>query len=379
MIACPLAAALLLALSAPADAAVPLAKAGDHTISFEGMVQADANWYDSDRADLGDDRLGRIRRTELILKGAGGGPLDWVIGWDAKAEKFLDVNVRGRWETGSYRHSVQVGQFKQPTSLEELSSTRNNDFISKAAVTNTFVVARRVGVGYTVRRDQWSLSASGFGDELTSGQAEGAGWAARATWAPLDADGRTLHLGLNHSRHDVADDTLRLRSRPQADLTDVRLVDTGRLPGTTDLRGTGLEAMWLDGPLKLQAEYVQARGQRRNAADMDSHGAYASAVYNLGGHAWKYDNGVPAMAKADDVAGGIWQLAARYEQLDLDDGAVRGGRMQALTLGVNWYVTPYAKLALNWVNIDSERFNSAAGTALADDPSITELRAQFHW
>lgn len=379
VIACPLAIALLPVLAAPADAAVPLAKAGDHTISFEGMLQGDANWYDSDRTDLGDDRLGRIRRAELIIKGSGGGPLDWVVGWDAKAEKFLDVNLRGRWDSGEYKHSLQAGQFKQPTSLEELSSTRSNDFISKAAVTNTFVVARRVGLGYSVRRGPVSMAASVFGDELTSGQAEGAGWAARATWAPIHADGRTLHLGLNHSRHDVADDTLRLRARPQADLADIRLVDTGRLPGTTALAGTGLEAMWIDGPLKLQGEYVQARGQRHGHADMDSHGGYASAVFNLGGHAWTYDNGVPAMAKADEVAGGIWQLGARIDQLDLDDGAVRGGRMQTLTLGVNWYVTAYAKLALNWVKVDSERFNPAAGAVLADDPTITELRAQIHW
>ena len=379
VIACPLAAALLLALSAPATAAVTVAKAGDHTISFEGLLQGDANWYDSDRSDLGDDRVGRIRRAELIVKGAGGGPLDWVVGWDAKAEKFLDVNLRGRWDSGDYKHSLQAGQFKQPNSLEELSSTRNNDFISKAGVTNTFVVGRRLGVGYSVRRGPVSLTASVFGDELTSGQAEGAGWAARGTWAPIHADGRTLHLGVNHARHDVAAQTLRLRARPQADLTDARLVDTGRLPATHQLGITGLEAMWIDGPLKLQGEYVRAHGQRHGLSDIRGNGSYASVMYTLGGHAWKYDNGVPSMPKADEVAGGIWQLGARIDQLDLDDGAVRGGAMQTLTLGVNWYVTPYAKLALNWVKVDSERYNAAAGAVLADDPTITELRAQFHW
>ena len=44
---------------------------------------------------------------------------------------------------------MQVGQFKQPNSLEELSSTKNNDFISKAMVTNTFGVARRLGGAYS--------------------------------------------------------------------------------------------------------------------------------------------------------------------------------------------------------------------------------------
>src|SRR3546814_8615559 len=51
-------------------------------------------------------------------------------------------------------HFIQAGQFKQPNSLEELSSTKNNDFISKAMVTNTFAVARRLGVG------------AGYGDKI---------------------------------------------------------------------------------------------------------------------------------------------------------------------------------------------------------------------
>ena len=40
---------------------------------------------------------------------------------------------------------VQVGQYKQPKRLEELCWTKNNDFIAKASITNTFGVARRLG------------------------------------------------------------------------------------------------------------------------------------------------------------------------------------------------------------------------------------------
>jgi phosphate-selective porin OprO/OprP len=55
-----------------------------------------------------------------------------VVGYDAKADKFLDTNVKYKL-LGNANHFLQLGQFKQPNSLEELSSTKNNDFISKAA------------------------------------------------------------------------------------------------------------------------------------------------------------------------------------------------------------------------------------------------------
>ena len=68
--------------------------------------------------------------------------MEWVVGYDAKADKFLDTNVKYKL-LGNANHFLQLGQFKQPNSPEELSSTKNNDFISKAAVTNTYAIARR--------------------------------------------------------------------------------------------------------------------------------------------------------------------------------------------------------------------------------------------
>ena len=147
--------ASLLAVPA-AQAAVKIGSVGQTDLSLEGLLQADGNWYSSDQRDLGDDRL-RMRRAELVLKGDGPGPLDWTLGWDAKAEKFLDTNVRARWQSGDLKHSLRVGQFKQPNSLEELSSTGSNDFIAKATATSTYAIGRRLGVGYELGGQRWGV------------------------------------------------------------------------------------------------------------------------------------------------------------------------------------------------------------------------------
>ena len=220
--------AALAAFSASAHAEIAIDVIGNSEVSLEGLMQADANWFHNDIVDLngvtgndGKDTEFEQRRAEVVLKGKGT-TFDWVAGYDGKANKWLDANVK--WKLGnSY---LIAGQFKQPNSLEELSSTKNNDFISKAMVTNLFGVARRTGVAYADDEANWGYTVNYFGRELTRNLAEGAGYGGRAYWAPFNSPGQYLHLGVSAVDYDTQMDTLRLRVRPDADLATARLIDT---------------------------------------------------------------------------------------------------------------------------------------------------------
>ena len=364
---------LALAIAAPlAQAEIKLDEIGGMEIGLEGLVQADSTWFDSDRVELADgDRASDLRRAELVLKG-GIGEFDWVVGYDAASDKWLDVN--GKFGIGD-GHYLQAGQYKQPHSMEELSSTKNNDFISKAAITNTFGTGRRLGVAYGYGNGPWGFTASVFGRELTDDGNRGAGHGLRGTFAPINEDGRILHFGLSYVNRDTEADTLRLRNRPQADLADVRVVDTGNLLDADRLTTVGLESVWVAGPLKLQGEYMTVEADRYGAGndDYSGDGAYLSAVYNLTGETWGYKGGVPTTGKPSEPARGMWQVGLRYDTLDLDDGAVGGGEMDAITAGVNWYWRKNFKLMLDYVSVDSER------AGLPDDPSSVQARIQLYW
>lgn len=376
----------LLLLAAPPQArAIDLGTVGPFDLAFEGLLQVDGYRYHRDWGDVGDDS--GIRRAELVLKGEGPGGFDWVVGRDLESQRWLDVNGRLRFADGT--QYLRVGQAKQPIGLEELSSSATNDFIAKAAATNVFAVSRRLGVGWGIDRGDWGVSAGWFDRELTRDQAEGRGLAARGTWAPVRGEGEVLHLGLSAARFDAPDAGVRLRARPNADLSDTRLLDTALMADASRQRTIGAEALWFRGPLKLQGEWLQATVERALAPDFNARGGYASALWNLAGEGWSYRDGVPRTPTRGDGAAGLWQLGLRYDHLDLDDfnaapgtgavAGVAGGTMDVWTVGVNWYWRGHLKVALNHVAAATRRLDPATASRLDIDPDITEVRVQLHW
>jgi phosphate-selective porin OprO/OprP len=406
-----LALAILAALSSPASADVELDVIGGSEISFEGLLQADAYKYDNDvlllgatsGAALGDgaDTDFGMRRAELVFKGKGPGMWNWVLGYDARADKFLDANI-------SYRFSgfttVRVGQFKQPNSLEELGSTRNNDFISKAMTTNLQALSRRVGVSAGTGADNWTITGSVFTRELTRNLGEGKGFGARGTWAPiLDAEGRTfLHLGLSYVDYEArdagsavgvtpvvdGDGRARFRVRPDADLTGTRLIDSGQFTDGDRIGTFGAEAAFVHGAFKAQAEYMHTNTSRTAHEDYGFDSWYVSGVWNLTGETWGYKDGVVTTTLPNEPGSGMWQVAGRYDHVDLDDGSVLatstvdgvlGGKESNWTVGVNYYWRSNFKFALNYVKVDSQKWDASLRTDVQDNPGILEFRAQLYW
>jgi phosphate-selective porin len=87
-------------------------------------------------------------------------------------------------------------------------------------------------------------------------------------------------------------------------------------------------------------------------------------------HGAKFERVVPNknfdVARCRPVRG----LGARYGVLDLNGGVVQGGYIQDLTLGLNWFINPNAKMQFNYVVEDVRNTNvKSAGviTAVNDD------------
>jgi phosphate-selective porin OprO/OprP len=382
-----LAAAVLAGLSTAAQAEITIDVIGGSEVSIEGLLQADAAWYDNDFRDLsanindGEDTDFNVRRAEFIVKGKGPATWNWVVGYDFSSDKFLDVNASYRFSNGLL---LTVGQYKQPNSLEELGSTRHNDFISKSMTTNLQSVARRLGASLQASGDNWTLTGSVFDRELTRRLAHGQGYGLRGTFTPFNASGDFMHLGLSWVDFEAeeagsapgapfvdGDGRARFRVRPDADLTGQRLIDSGQFTDAERIRTLGAEFAWVHGPVKVQAEYMTTDVGRRFNPDFNFDSWYVQGLYNVTGETWGYRNGVVTTGLPDDPSRGLWQLGLRYDHADLNDGPVQGGVEDNWTVGVNWYWHSNFRLSANYVMVDSER------QGIQDDPNIFELRGQF--
>ena len=384
-----LALAVLAGLSSTASAEIALDVIGGSEVTFEGLLQADFNWFDSDvrnlNADLPDgaDSDNELRRAEIIFKGKGPGQWEWVAGYDAKADKFLDVNLKYKFSGFT---SVQFGQFKQPNSMEELSSTRFNDFISKAMTTNLQSVARRTGVQVTTGGDAWTLTGSYMNRELTRNLAQGKGFGARGTWAPMHDNGNIFHLGLSAVSYDARDNApvnpdgrARFRVRPGADLASQRLIDSGQFTDGDKITTWGGEAAWVSGPIKLQAEAMSTNMTRNFNPDYGFDSYYVSGLWNVSGETWTYKSGNLNTTLPEDPSKGMWQMGLRYDHADLNDGFVTGGKESNWTVGANYYWRSNFKFSLNYVMVSSEKRANIFAPLIEDNPNILEFRAQVYW
>ena len=53
---------------------------------------------------------------------------------------------------------------------------------------------------------------------------------------------------------------------------------------------------------------------------------------------------------------GGWEVGARWSDIDLTDGRVKGGDMQIASLGLNWWLTPFFMVSFNYRYIMLDRF-----------------------
>jgi phosphate-selective porin OprO/OprP len=78
---------------------------------------------------------------------------------------------------------------------------------------------------------------------------------------------------------------------------------------------------------------------------------------------------------------GAWEVAARWSYLDLTDREIRGGSMENLTFGLNWYVNPYCKCVFNYIHSWSEsrqirNGSIIGGTLIASQTDAFGMRCQ---
>lgn len=363
-----------------------IAPGGDFRFRIGGRIQVDAAAYDGDRADLGDGT--RVRRARLFAQGVLARDWAYKLQYDFTASGAGGINDAFIAYTGLGPWSVKVGHFKEPFSLENMTSSKYVTFIERA-LPEVFRPARSIGVAAATHGTDWSAAAGVFGEGVGTSPAgadendEGYAGTARFTWAPLPEPQRLLHLGVAGSYRAVDQtDSLRLRQRPESNITNVRLVDTGTFDADAFVL-LGLEAAVQLGPVHLQSEYMRMEVDRALAgnADVDVDGFYGEAGIFLTGESRNYSPTAGKFGRIDPLRPlahggfGAWQVAARFSSLDLSDGDVDGGEQRDVTVGVNWWPITNLRFSVSYTKV----LDADGGPNPHDEPSIFSLRSQVEF
>lgn len=359
---------------------------GGTTFALDGRIIVDAGFVDADESSLQSNATD-IRYAWLGAKGTI--DHDWAYRFLVGLEND-STTVNDMWfaYNGFDNTSLKIGNYKEFQGIEAMSSNLHNTFQERSAATTTFRPLRTIGLSSTFYGENWSLQAGAFGDDPgnTDANDEGHSFTGRFVYAPIldKSQDHLLHLGVSGSYRvpDGSDDSVRFRARGESNVINRRLVDTGVISDVDNFTTLGFETRYTLGNLALMAEYNMVNVERDSGLeDYDFNGGYVSASYFLTGEqrGYKMKSGTygrvkplrPFSLHGDGM--GAWEVAARYSNLDLNDGSLLGGELDAITLGVNWYPTSNTKFMLNYIMNETD----ANGTAANDEPNYITLRAQL--
>jgi phosphate-selective porin OprO/OprP len=283
--------------------------------------------------------------------------LRFQVGFDDFDVEVLDLYVT--FERLLPFARLNVGYFKEPFNLEELTSGRYSTFMERA-LPNVFAPSRNSGVrlsdDFLGGRATWAAGLFAETDDFYDSFGED-GWAVtgRVTALPWyeDEGRKLLHVGLAGSLRDV--DSVGYSARPEANQAPTFLA-TGMLATDSVVLG-GLEVALVNGPFSLQGEVMASRVDLQVGSDADLFGAYLQASYFLTGEHRPYSRssgvfGQVRPKRSFDGKGnwGAWEVAARCSYLDFDDPAVDAGTLHDLTLGLNWYLNPNVRVMWNYIH-----------------------------
>ena len=312
-----------------------------------------------------------FRRARLYISGLLYGNLKFKAQYDFAGGKgkFKDVYLGLKLPL---IQNVMVGHFKEPFSLDELTSSKYGSFIERS-ISTVFAPSRNTGIQFNNRewneRATWSIGffrdTDDFGDHSENGSYSVTG---RLTGIPWEGKAKNLlHLGLGFSYRNPNKNTVKFSERPEAHLAS-KFVNTGNLPAEA-VQLVGLEAALVINSLSIQSEFIHTFVDSPGFANPEFRTFYIQAGFFLTGEQRKYDrkNGRFSRTKLRQnfQAGkpgkrGAWEIATRYSYLDLNSENVVGGQLENITLGLNWHLNPNSRILWNFTLADQKDLGEAA-------------------
>lgn len=359
---------------------------GEYEMKMRGRLYFDAGWVSDDK-DVATIKATEVRTARIGIEGKAGGGIKYRLEANFSGNS---VNVQDAFiAIPSVGGELKLGHFKPGHSLTEATSSRFTSFMERAAFTDAFGFTRGLGVGYFTHGNDWSANISlQRGGMDTADDDEGYAVAGRATYSPMFGDVQA-HFGTSMRYREIGDgqSAMGYSQRPHSHLADTFVKTAG--VSQSD-RFWGLETAMISGSFAAQAEYAWLKADLLDPEVGHSNplfeGGYVEMSYFLTGESrgYKATSGAFDRVKVLNPIGkgaGAWQVAARYDYIDLSDENIFGGEQTTWTLGLNWHLNNYTRIMMNYAraNIDNAFDSGLNGLDGKNRVDSFGIRAQIDW
>ena len=374
-----------------------------NSFQFSGRIQYDYDTYDDVyNADNGGDSGSESewRRTRMTVKGTSG--KNWAYKFTLDVEdddNEADVDTAWLKYQGFSNIDFLLGRLKAPAGLEELTSSKNISTIERSIVTSDFnILSGKPDFQFQAQAHinnffgQLALIDDGFEDN--DGKDKYAVALRGGAHIPLGSDNQFIHAAASYAARDLGDEALigfETEGGVHALPGDIKVQDDADFL-FDDADQFGLEGALVYGPFSAQAEYFSVDFDGDNQVgtaadvvdtDVDADAYYVLLSYFITGESRSYKDKIGYFDKIKPKnAYGAWELVAKYEDGEIDpDNQASESEYELLTLGVNWYANKNVKFMLNYLDFDTDEFDSEDGVPLAtlgeEDGNAVSFRAQY--
>jgi phosphate-selective porin OprO/OprP len=374
---------------------------GKFKMKVRGRLQTDYNGIDQDEdiTDTPDVSAAEIRRARLGVEGVVFYNVAYKFEIDFANDETAIKDAYVEYNGLADGLSLRAGNFKTPNSIDEMTSSRFITFLERAAFVEAFGLDRQIGAGVIYAKEHFTLSAGIFAQEPFEDEI----WrddvktgAARVTLAPINRDvngvHQVVHLGASWRQREGAED-LRPDAPPdpaddeffryRARGADLHLAD--RFVATPQIFDEdtfwGVEGAVIWGPVHVVGEYTELEAEVSPlfvGSDPTYTGWYVEAGWFLTGETRSYSEGEfgrikvknPVLGGGKGGGWGAWQIAGRYDVIDLSDKAttIQGipdngdiifectlcGEQKTWEVVLNWWLNDYTGLQFQYSESDIE-------------------------
>jgi phosphate-selective porin OprO/OprP len=258
-----------------------------------------------------------------------------------------------------------AGHFKEPMSLEDLTGRLFLTFMERAAC-NAFAPGRNDGLMLNnnfLEDGMLGVFAGIFKEVNDQGAGSDDGSYSFTTricafFLRDKEENRVLHLGFCYSLRNATNDTLQYRARPDVGAGSY-FVDTGTFTvNETNVFNFGMTFLYRT--FHVQSEFFLADCSGAGGPDPTFNGWYVEVGWFVTGGMRQYDAERKVITRpkiernfhAGGGGAGAWQVALRFDTIDLTDSGILGGVQECFTFGVNWYWNPQMRVMFNLIFAD---------------------------